>query len=177
MSPQSLKDSYARINGERRSRKASAIRFECLRDRDHLPPTCHTDDSLHTSLTMSTINRLLSRKDKHHGNHKEKVPASPARVPSTSTSASISTKSPHAPFSSSSLYAISLAFATLLPKRSPRLQATIEPIQCSSANHATLLLQPKQHGGPLHGHSVPEENQPNEEPEKEGDGKVLWSLW
>ena len=49
-----------------------------------------------------------------------------------------------------------------------------EPVECSSANPTTLLLQPKQHGGPLGGLFVPEEKNQIEKPEKRNERKVLW---
>ena len=117
---------------------------------------------------MSTINRLLSRRDKHHASHKEKVMLSPATHP---TSSSLFTRS--GTTSSVSVSTVSLAFCTLLPKRSPRLQAALEPIECSSANPTSLLLQPKQHGGPLEGLFVPEEKERTDKPEKGDERKVV----
>lgn len=116
---------------------------------------------------MSTINRLLSRRDKHtHGSRKEKVMPSPESPPTRgSTPASASLRSRHN--SSSSL---SLAFPGLQSKQSPRLQATIEIVECSCADLGTLILQPKPNGGVLKGLFVADEERKSDE--KDEDRKV-----
>ena len=106
----------------------------------------------HTRAHMSTMNRFLSRKDKHrHGNSKENVMSSPTfkpSSPSTSTHAS-STRSRQS--SGSSFSSLSLAFSDLRAKRSPHLQTTEGTVECSSTDRGTFLLQPKSNGGPLNG--------------------------
>ncbi len=98
---------------------------------------------------MSTINKFLSRKDKHsHGTHKDKVMSSPARTPSPIQTPS-STRSRKSSYSSSS--SLSLAFSTLITKRSPRLQAHDGMVECCTADNAGFLLQPKRHSGTLNG--------------------------
>lgn len=71
--------------------------------------------------------------------------------------------------SSSSLYSLSLAFPGTESKRAPCLQATIESIECSSANSANLLLQPKPTDGHPNGSVIPEgkEDLENEKSEEE----------
>ena len=106
---------------------------------------------------MSTINRLLSRKDKYRfGTSKEKVMSSPTPNPSSTSTPShaSSVRSRHS--SGSSFSSVSLAFSDLKAKRSPRLQATDGTVECSSTDRGTFLLQPKSNGGPLNGLFVAE---------------------
>lgn len=119
---------------------------------------------------MSTINRFLSRKDKHaYGSHKDKVNTSLESPPSRgSTIASSSMRSRRS--TSSSLSSVSLAFSDLKPKRSPRLQATIGTVECSCANLGTLILQPRTDRGALNGLFVTE--QEHKRHEKDEDRKV-----
>ncbi len=87
----------------------------------------------------------------------------------TTTSASFST-SRHG--SSSSFSSLSLAFSVILPKQTSRPQATIESVECSSANSTILLLQPKHNDGPLNGLLISEEEEFNGRPETEEEIKV-----
>ena len=103
-----------------------------------------------TQAIMSTINRFLSRRDRHtHGSHKEKV-MSPPESPSSSDSVEVSSLRPRRS-TSSSLSSVSLAFPGLPRKRSPRRQANIGIVECSCTDLRTLLLQPKSDGGILNG--------------------------
>lgn len=136
-------------------------------------------------ITMSGINRLLSRRDKNtHGDHPKKVMSSPVPTPpqisdSSSTSSSVASTGTFSPFlfplshgrtSSSSLSSFSLAFKTQTPKRSPSLQAIEGTIHASTANASEhLLLQPKQTSGHLHG-LFPDEDV--ETPIKDDETKV-----
>lgn len=98
---------------------------------------------------MSTINRFLSRKDKHsHGTHKDKVMSSPAFTPSPTPTPS-STRSRNSSYSSIS--SLSLAFSALVTKRSPRLQAHEGLVECCTADSRGFLLQPKRYSGLLNG--------------------------
>lgn len=116
---------------------------------------------------MSTINRFLSRKDKHsHGAHKDKVMSSPASAHSP-TPTPLSTKSRHSSYSSFS--SLSLAFSTLVTKRSPRLEAHGGLVECCTADSGDFLLQPKRYSGLLDGFFEGEEVKT---PEKEEEKKV-----
>lgn len=94
--------------------------------------------------------------------------SSSASTPTT-TLASFST-SRHGSFSS--LSSLSLVFSGIRPKQSPRLQATIESVECSSANSTSLLLQPKQNDGPLNGLLVSKEEEFNAKSDIEEETKV-----
>ena len=116
---------------------------------------------------MSTINKLLSRKDKHsHGTHKDKVMSSPASTPSPAPTPS-STRSRNSSYSSFS--SLSLAFSTLVTKRSPRLQTHDGQVECCTADSGGFLLQPKRYSGLLNGFFEGEEVKT---PEKEEEKKV-----
>lgn len=130
---------------------------------------------------MSSINRLLSRRDKY--TH-QKVMSSPVPTPphvsdsssisssttSTSTSPPVQFALSHGQKFSSSLSSLSLAFTTQTPKRSPSLQAIEGTIHASTANaFEHLLLQPKQTAGHLHGLFPDEET---EAPVKDDETKV-----
>lgn len=116
---------------------------------------------------MSTINRFLSRKDKHSlGTHKDKVMSSPAFTPSPTQTPS-STRSRTSSYSS--LSPLSLAFSPLVTKRSPRLQAHDGLVECCTADSGGLLLQPKRHSGIINGFF---EGETFKTPEKEEEKKV-----
>jgi len=125
---------------------------------------------------MSSINHLLSRRDKHsHGNNKKEVHFSLSNAPSIirvnkailplsiwcimaaplppQNSANSSAGTSSIPFTT-----ISLAFSRSRAKRSPRLQTTNETVECSSANAETFVLQPKQRDAPLNGLFIDDEN-------------------
>ena len=109
------------------------------------------------SSSMSTFNRLLSRRDKHHNHDEEQknevdhFPSLPKRggslplclliMDDRSSTSSFSewqaTRSIRPPDS------LSMAFTRLRPKRSPYLQASDLAIECISANSRKFLLQPK----------------------------------
>lgn len=114
---------------------------------------------------MSTINRFLSRKDKlSQGTHKDKVMSSPAFTPSPTPTPS-STTSRNSSYSSFS--SLSLAFSTLVTKRSPRLQAHGGLVECCTADSRGFLLQPKRYSGLLNGFFEDEEvKAPGKEEEK-----------
>ncbi len=134
-------------------------------------------------VTMSSINRFLSRRDKNsHGSDQKKVMSPPPPPPlpasdcssTSSFSTSTGTFAPLSSFyrhtSSSSLSSLSLAFPTQAPKKSPLLQATEGTVHASTANsYEDLLLQPKQTAGLLHG-LFPDEDK--KAPEKDEDKKV-----
>ena len=113
---------------------------------------------------MSTINRFLSRKDKHsHGTHKDKVMSStPSPVPTPSSARSRNSSYP-------SLSSLSLAFSTLVTKRSPRLKTLDGLVECCTADSDGFLLQPKRYSGLLNGFFEGEEIRT---PEKEAEKKV-----
>lgn len=122
---------------------------------------------------MSTFNRLLSRRDKHRASHKEKVMSSPAAPPKPIVAAFSS--SDHS--SSSSLCSLCLAFTVTRSKRAPSLQATVESIECSSANSTNLLLQPKPNDGHANGLLIPEDSEDIENSESEEERKVLTHVY
>ena len=137
--------------------------------------------TLRLPLSMSGINRFLSRRDKHHRwsqnkdsnpqevqQEKVMLPKMPSSIPihsssSVSSSRTVSGISTPLPYSlastsssstssSSSPFFLSLAFSKPKTKRSPRLQATDILVQSSTANTADhCVLQPRATSGHLHG--------------------------
>ena len=99
--------------------------------------------------------------------------SSPASTPSTPSPASTrvsSSSSSKRHSSTSSIPSVSLAFSSVAPKRSPRLQASRGVVECSSTDRGALLLQPKSNGGPLNGLFVADEERRVHE--KDDDKKV-----
>ena len=124
---------------------------------------------------MSTINKFLSRKDKHsHGIHKDKVMSSPASAPSPTPTPS-STRSRDSSYSSCS--SLSLAFSTLVTKRSPRLHAQEGLIECCTADSDGFLLQPKRYSGLLNGFFEGEEVKTPAREEEKKVGNLPKKTW
>ncbi|CAD6582928.1 MAG: hypothetical protein ASARMPRED_001103 [Alectoria sarmentosa] len=92
--------------------------------------------------------------------------SSPASTPSPTPTPS-STRSRNSSYSSFS--SLSLAFSTLVTKRSPRLQAHDGPIECCTADSGGFILQPKRDSGLLNGFFEGEEVKA---PEKEDEKKI-----
>lgn len=118
---------------------------------------------------MSTINRFLSRRDKHHGAHKDKVMSPPTDIFAPIAGTISPTRCPN----SSGYPFLSLSLSCLPPKDSLCLRRGAFPVLCSSADSAAFVLQPKKHGGPLNGLFPPEDSNGSvDKPQKEEDKKV-----
>lgn len=146
----------------------------------YLPGALYQRRMDQTRANISTMNRLLSRKDKHrHGTSQENVMSSPTSKPSSASTSIHASSTRSRQSSGSSFSSVSLAFPDLRAKRSPRLQATDGTVECSSTDRGTFLLQPKSNGGPFNGLFVTdgEKKSIQKDEEKKVRPQVIGSLW